>query len=1213
MAGPGSVVSSLFIMMNKKTYILLRIEFLVVTVTFLFLAMSIMDIFRRRFHSPIIMSIFNILDTVSDSIVVYILGAMKTARIKNQLFPVWAIVLVNFRNSIDFISGYGVPDRRGRRFTEWRIVIKLLGVGFLNGSSDSKFLLPLWSLWSVQVLRSFYRFQTHNLAVQSMWHGHSSSLISEYMRTDREPGNFRDADCDPQTMQGYKYLVYGETKRSVTLKKPQYVLRIDPCKQQRRRRRNTSIDTLTTLDKIWQSDGHLLQRHNDSSSQGDDLKDLSLAFALYRLLRCKLEDVTLHEDAIRVNQKLIRARIAEEENDMRTFRVMELQLAFLNDYFNTRYPMVFWCGLPSLFISLALSVVTFAVVCWLSVDIRRVIKPPEGDTTHHVHGFNVDVSITWAFMFFMMFKEIWEIVNYLLSDWTRLLLTCLYQRCKSKCVRNRFAEGIILSFFKSKIINERWHGVIDQYVFLQSYDGKPRFWNLLHTLTVGMVEKKDEGVELGEAISIPDCLKPVILDKLRSLHLLKAYLAKAIKSLPEKGQREKYRWACFELPTSSHIILVWHIATSLCEIELAKGNGVDLTKPGFLCNLLSCFTTCCSSKSYLMDENKLSGKLQESYIIANSLSRYCAYLLVSKPEMIPDSFLVPKIVLQETIKYARDQLLKDHDSLQSKYDKLIEQAQNADKVMERRIFCNKVPFWETSSSVPSEEDRWVILSEVWAELLVHLAPSWNAAAHKKSLESGGEFITHIWALLWHCGIEKSKLWPVEDVPDENNAPGARTARDDNTESGSDQTKQEMQQADAKIGIKEEADTSRSDLMQGSAGAQVQNGKVENGVHGKDGINVECADVDGTWIDHQTEEHSDQEDTEEQKQMVVVDQTRMQKMQSLLALGNMRVSMLEPDALPLKGSLGQELKNLFMETTYGNNDASIPLVPENLFNIMCSRNSKFQRGVTEDSNIMLISLLDGLNDEEPGMVESLFYGQVGKNLRCKACGHATYKDGEKLDLSLAIPSKKPVSVEDCLDFNARENIRGWRCTDCFSAAGNASTNQTEQSDSGTHLKAQPSYPPDEKQISAPDNNEDEHQVEQTQKVEKKICSQITKAPPVLIIQLKRFNYDPRAPHDKTQKLGEPVIFEETLDITKFMHPWHTENEDYKYHLVAVIVRGTNIGWRTLYYLSESEQDWVSAAEEVLGSQAYILFYERLKQPNVNTSLETQLIDHSSEEQ
>ncbi|XP_066334556.1 uncharacterized protein [Miscanthus floridulus] len=1161
MASPGSVVSSLFIMMNKKTYILLRIEFLVVMVTFLFLAMSILDIFRRRFHSPIIMSIFNILDTVSDSIVLYILGAMKTATIKNQLFPVWAIVLVNFRNSIDFISGYGVPDRRGRRFTEWRNVIKLLGVGFLNGSSDSKFLLPLWSLWSLQVLRSFYRFQTRNLAVRSMWHGHSSSLISEYMRTDREPGNFRDADCDPQTMQGYKYLVYGETKRSVTLKKPQYVLRIDPYKQQRRKRSNTSIDTLTTLDKIWQSDGHLLHRHNDSSSQGgDDLKDLSLAFALYRLLRCRLEDVRLHEDAIRVNQKLIRARIAEEENDMRTFRVMELQLAFLNDYFNTRYPMVFWCGLLSLFISLALSVLTFAVVCWLSVDIRRVIKPPEGDTTHHVHGFNVDVSITWAFMFFMMFKEIWEIVTYLLSDWTRLLLTCLYQRCKSKCVRNRFAEGIILSFFKSKIISERWHGVIDQYVFLHSYDGKPRIWNLMHKVTVGVVEKKDEGAELGKAISIPDCLKPAILDKLRSLNLTHGYLAKTIKSLPEEGQREKYRWACFQLPTCSHIILVWHIATSLCEIKLAKGNGVDLTKPGFLCDLLSCFTTCCSSKSYLMDENKLSGKLQESYVIANSLSRYCAYLLVSKPEMIPDSFLVPKMVLQETIKYARDQILKDHDSLQRRYDKLMEEAKNAaeeetDKVMAERenVLRQGAILGYQLISFESEEDRWVILSEVWAELLVHLAPSWNAASHKKSLESGGEFITHIWAWLWHCGIDKSKLWPVEDS---------------------------------------------ENIVTGRAMPLPH----QNVVRGMKNLGNTC------YFNA--------------------------VLQSLLALGNMRVSMLEPDALPPKGSLGQELKNLFMETTYGNNDASIPLVPENLFNIMCSRNSKFQRGATEDSYLMLISLLDGLHDEEPGMIESLFYGQDGKNLRCKACGHATYNGGEKLDLSLAIPSKKHVSVEDCLDLYALGNIEDWLCTDC-SAAGNASTKQTEQSDSGTHLKAQPSYPPNGKQISIPDNYGDEHQMEQSQKVQNKIwttvareSNKISKAPPVLIIQLKRFNYDPHAPHDKTQKLGEPVIFEETLDITKFMHPRHTENENYKYHLVAVIVhegqtldgghyitfvRASRSGYQqqvsgaaSTWFCVSDEHVQDASLEEVLESQAYILFYEKLNQPNANTSLET----HSS---
>jgi hypothetical protein len=166
------------------------------------------------------------------------------------------------------------------------------------------------------------------------------------------------------------------------------------------------------------------------------------------------------------------------------------------------------------------------------------------------------------------------------------------------------------------------------------------------------------------------------------------------------------------------------------------------------------------------EKEKLFGELQERYIVANSLSRYCAYLLVSKPDLIPDSFLVPKMVFQETMVHARDDILKNCDSLQSRYTKLMEEAgkgtdndkKSEDVLQLGAILCKQLIDDE------SEEGRWEVLAEIWADLLIHVAPTWNADAHKKCLEEGGEFITHIWALLWHCGVEKSKLWPVEHVP-----------------------------------------------------------------------------------------------------------------------------------------------------------------------------------------------------------------------------------------------------------------------------------------------------------------------------------------------------------------------------------------------------------------------------------------------------------------
>ncbi|KAK9750669.1 hypothetical protein RND81_02G212400 [Saponaria officinalis] len=49
---------------------------------------------------------------------------------------------------------------------------------------------------------------------------------------------------------------------------------------------------------------------------------------------------------------------------------------------------------------------------------------------------------------------------------------------------------------------------------------------------------------------------------------------------------------------------------------------------------------------------------------------------------------------------------------------------------------------------------WQMLEELWVELLLYVAPSDNVAAHIRHLANGGEFITHLWALLTHAGFLK---------------------------------------------------------------------------------------------------------------------------------------------------------------------------------------------------------------------------------------------------------------------------------------------------------------------------------------------------------------------------------------------------------------------------------------------------------------------------
>jgi len=61
-----------------------------------------------------------------------------------------------------------------------------------------------------------------------------------------------------------------------------------------------------------------------------------------------------------------------------------------------------------------------------------------------------------------------------------------------------------------------------------------------------------------------------------------------------------------------------------------------------------------------------------------------------------------------------------------------------------------------------EEVRWKVIAKFWAETILYVAPSDNAEAHIEHLAKGGEFITHLWAMLSNAGILKRapREWPA---------------------------------------------------------------------------------------------------------------------------------------------------------------------------------------------------------------------------------------------------------------------------------------------------------------------------------------------------------------------------------------------------------------------------------------------------------------------
>lgn len=165
------------------------------------------------------------------------------------------------------------------------------------------------------------------------------------------------------------------------------------------------------------------------------------------------------------DQDKVKGEIAD-----RAFEITGTELSFLNDYLYSRFPVIFWRERGGLITSIFLYIIVVATTCWVGISVVHVYTPSEGDFAHVIHGYNVDMLITWGMLLLILLKETWEILIYLFSDWTKVMLVSMYVECA--CMRNWLMENFIWLLCKYSMVG-RWHGKIDQYNFLKAYNYKP--------------------------------------------------------------------------------------------------------------------------------------------------------------------------------------------------------------------------------------------------------------------------------------------------------------------------------------------------------------------------------------------------------------------------------------------------------------------------------------------------------------------------------------------------------------------------------------------------------------------------------------------------------------------------------------------------------------------------------------------------------------------
>jgi hypothetical protein len=401
----------------------------------------------------------------------------------------------------------------------------------------------------------------------------------------------------------------------------------------------------------------------------------------------------------------------------------------------------------------------------------------------------VDVIVTVVIMGALLLFEALQAIFYLTSDWAVVSLACSYTR-EDTC---KLIPSIIRIFTRWKF--DKFIGRIKISGYWQNKMGQSS------VIDGSLIAEHTYTTPIGLTRSGDFCIKAIVLPFLYVLGLLYSMVSSMKKFVPVPDLAKTEIVSCLrtystggpltngkaaldgnglfgelsctlENDSQTKVMLIWHIATEYCNIASSEGAEVDQ-----------------------------SGARQ----VATILSKYCAYLMVFVPELLPGNstdtlFVVHDVLLkvqnamgehmptrriflriiQDSESTGNNGSNQDHTVVHessashngtctidiptsSSDDNIIHDSgasnndqttnNNAPLILEDNIFIKGL---KLGRELEKKDDtlRWKLLAEFWAETIIYIAPSDKATAHIERLAQGGEFLTHIWALLKHAGIAK---------------------------------------------------------------------------------------------------------------------------------------------------------------------------------------------------------------------------------------------------------------------------------------------------------------------------------------------------------------------------------------------------------------------------------------------------------------------------
>ncbi|OEL25335.1 hypothetical protein BAE44_0013647 [Dichanthelium oligosanthes] len=666
------------------------VEALVFVVVLAMFLLHVLGPLRRRLSHGLLHHTVVEVYTHSYPLVSFTIGLMKSSNSYYNDFVVWAVFLLLLLSGTDSLTACRLSD-----IENWKsIYVKYLPQGFILvyilvifGQDIHRYLwYPLSAILFVTVLKSYVMIASMRM-VSKTYLGKNAKVIAEYMQhKDNQLVAF-----NPVTMEGYRYLVAGE----------KYCVKRGAWKDGLK---------VTTVEQIWQCTGNLLVIER---------KDLCLSMALSKMLNRRFAGFKLSEAELEKTHDFVfkGLLVVGDKPYQRAFRVIEEELVFVHDMYYTRYSYLYQKGR---FLALSLPIIMFSLCLWLALTSLLVNKHQDRNTNEPdpqgVMNSTIFITVVLAFL------EAYQLYLYIASGWFKVALIRSYVSTPF-LQRSCCSEKIIDLILKLKAF-QPWKGTLDQYCLLhQELGRKSRIKSCLYYATLRLVDKAKKGRK--KSVKLSENVKKAIVDSLLASN---GHLTNGVTSLQNNGVHGHLSWACDATAAIdgavTRTILVWHIATTLCEHQ--------------------------RDKQQPKEEEDV--KTAEAVKTASTLSKYCMHLVAFVPDLLPDHSSISESILDQSIDEA-GKLLKGAKDLKSRCEKLMEISTHDCVGDETRLVEQGVQLARRLiEDIQEPALRWKVLSDFWAEMMLYVSPSDNARAHLELLPRGGEFITHLWALLTHAGV-----------------------------------------------------------------------------------------------------------------------------------------------------------------------------------------------------------------------------------------------------------------------------------------------------------------------------------------------------------------------------------------------------------------------------------------------------------------------------